>query len=135
MVSTEEAKYKALAIIQLLNQSKTYLAVEEYERWHKHLRQEYKHEISIYVHEIFGDDGLIPCLFPDLPPPLERRQFEIVTARRRNRMRILPTESPVHKAKRFRSGINWNRPRESFQTTRLLGADPAQALIESCHVV
>lgn len=74
VTATHEVQWKAL-IIQLLIQSKIDLAVEKYERFHKRLSNEYKREISMYVHQVIDED-VIPCLFPDLPKPFDNIEFE-----------------------------------------------------------
>mmetsp|Transcript_3985 Transcript_3985/g.8575 ORF Transcript_3985/g.8575 Transcript_3985/m.8575 type:complete len:149 (-) Transcript_3985:391-837(-) len=128
VASTEEAKMKALNIIQLLNQSRTYLAIEEYERCHKYLQQEYKHEIFVYVHAIFGDDRLLPCLFPDLPPPKERIEFEDMTTQDRGGVPTPAVESPIRKAKKARVALDWNGQRGGREAIRSLGTNHGQEL-------
>jgi hypothetical protein len=78
VTATHEVQWKAL-IIKLLIQSKIDLAVEKYERFHKRLSNEYKREISMYVHQVIYED-VVPCLFPDLPKPFDNEEFEHSTS-------------------------------------------------------
>ena len=78
VAATQDVQWKAL-IIQLLIQSKVDLAMEKYERFHQRLSYESKREISMYIHKVLDDD-VIPCLFPDLSPPFDQKEFEQITS-------------------------------------------------------
>jgi len=75
---TKNAQMKAY-IIQLLIQNKIDLAASKYEKVMEKLSEAYKREISIYVHECMDAD-VVPCLFPDLPPPFSVSEFQEVTS-------------------------------------------------------
>jgi len=91
---TQDAQRKAL-IIQLIIQDKTDLAAEKYERHGNALPVEEKREISMYVHEKLDAD-LIPCVFPDLPPPYKNEEFQ----RRKQHRSVEAHIKSVKKAKR-----------------------------------
>jgi len=64
-------------IIQYLIQNRIDIAKEKYEKCclKKDFPEDFSREISMYVHQ-FLDKSIIDCLFPNLPPPFERKDVD-----------------------------------------------------------